>query len=92
MIFHKVIVVGASRGIGAAVAEHMTPQTKELIAVSRTRAKYGQWIQADVSTKTGIATIEDAVGDCALDALLYMGGTWETKAFTSEYSFENCSD
>ena len=92
MTFHKVMVVGASRGVGAAVAEHMTQQTKKLLAVSRTQAKYGQWIQADVSTKTGIATIKDAVGDSALDALLYMGGTWETKAFTSEYSFENCSD
>lgn len=28
----------------------------------------------------------------ALDALLYMGGTWETHAFTSQYSFEDCSD
>lgn len=92
MIFQKVIVVGASRGIGATVAEHMKPKTNELITVSRTPTKYGQWIQADVSTKTGIATIKDAVGDSALDALLYMGGTWETKAFTREYSFENCLD
>jgi 3-oxoacyl-[acyl-carrier protein] reductase len=27
-----------------------------------------------------------------LDALLYMGGTWETHAFTSQYSFKACSD
>lgn len=27
-----------------------------------------------------------------MDALLYMGGTWETNAFTNKYSFEDCSD
>ncbi len=90
--FHQVVIVGASRGVGAAVAEHMIPQTSRLIAVSRTPAQNGEWIEADVSTKTGIQKIKNAVGDSALDALLYMGGTWETKAFTSEYSFENCSD
>ena len=32
------------------------------------------------------------MGNSLLDALLYMGGTWETKAFTSQYSLEKCSD
>ena len=90
--FHQVVIVGASRGIGAAVAEHMILKTNRLITVSRTPAKIGQWIEADVSRKTGIEKIKNAVGDSALDALLYMGGTWETEAFTSKYSFENCSD
>lgn len=91
-LFQKVVVVGASRGVGAAVAEHIMPRTTELISVSRTFAKYGRWIQADVSTTKGIKTIKNAVGDSALDALLYMGGTWETNAFTTEYSFEDCSE
>lgn len=90
--FHQVLVVGASRGVGAAVAEHMILKTERLITVSRTPAKKGCWIEADVSTKTGIEKIQDAVGNSALDALLYMGGTWETKAFTNDYSFEKCSD
>jgi NAD(P)-dependent dehydrogenase (short-subunit alcohol dehydrogenase family) len=32
------------------------------------------------------------VGSDTLDGLLYMGGTWETDAFTSRYRFEDCSD
>ena len=90
--FDRVLVVGASRGIGAAVAQHMMPKTNKLISVSRTAAEYGDWIKADVSTKAGIKAIADAVGNSALDALLYMGGTWETNAFTSKYSLENCAD
>ena len=90
--FHKIVLTGASRGVGAATAEHIVPRTSKLITVSRTPAKYGTWIKADLSTKAGIEIVKDAVGDSALDALLYMGGTWETDAFTDKYSLENCSD
>jgi 3-oxoacyl-[acyl-carrier protein] reductase len=47
---------------------------------------------ADLSELTGITTVTEVVGDLPLDALLYMGGTWETHAFTSQYRFEDCSD
>ena len=89
--FHKVVVVGASRGVGAAVAEHVMPRTTELITVSRSPSSFGKWIEADISTKVGIETVNRAVANSPLDALLYMGGTWETNAFTNEYSFEQCS-
>ena len=89
--FNQIIVVGASRGVGAAVAEHILPRTKKLITVSRTTS-IADWIEADVSTKAGIVKISKAVGNSPLDALLYMGGTWESEAFTSNYSFEDCSD
>jgi 3-oxoacyl-[acyl-carrier protein] reductase len=90
--FQRVVIVGASRGVGAAVAEYLTSCTTELITVSRTPSKFGQWIEADISHKSGIDKVNRAVGDSALDALLYMGGTWETQAFTREYSFESCTD
>jgi 3-oxoacyl-[acyl-carrier protein] reductase len=40
----------------------------------------------------GVEIAAAAIGEDVLDALLYMGGTWETQAFTSQYSFEHCSD
>ncbi|MEM7593572.1 MAG: SDR family NAD(P)-dependent oxidoreductase, partial [Cyanobacteria bacterium P01_A01_bin.83] len=89
---YRAIVVGASRGIGAAVAQHIEPRTRKLLTVSRTSSSCGQWIQADVSTKSGIKRIQGAVANSHLDALLYMGGTWEKQAFTPQYSFEKCSD
>jgi 3-oxoacyl-[acyl-carrier protein] reductase len=49
-------------------------------------------VSADLSSLSGVESVVEAVGSDTLDALLYMGGTWETNAFTSQYSFENCSD
>ncbi len=91
-IFNNLIVVGASRGIGAAVAEHLVSRTNRLITVSRSPSTIGEWVKADISTKQGIEIVSNAVGDRVLDGLLYIGGTWEDKAFTQEYSFEKCSD
>ncbi|MGL5795120.1 MAG: SDR family NAD(P)-dependent oxidoreductase [Waterburya sp.] len=92
MLFKTIVVAGASRGIGLAVAEHLAPQTQRLVSVSRTPAAIGEWLQADLSELAGVEKVKNAIADDSLDALLYMGGTWETQAFTSRYSFENCSD
>lgn len=92
MSFKTILVAGASRGIGLAVAEHLIDQCDRLLAVSRTVAPVGEWVQADLSDLAGIETVVKAIGDDSLDALLYMGGTWETHAFTPQYRFEVCSD
>ncbi|MFM7426824.1 MAG: SDR family NAD(P)-dependent oxidoreductase [Elainella sp.] len=92
MTLKTAAVVGASRGIGLAVAEYFAPRLDRLISVSRTPAPVGEWVQADLSELSGVEAVANAVGNDALDALLYMGGTWETHAFTRQYSFEACSD
>ncbi|MBD2446088.1 SDR family NAD(P)-dependent oxidoreductase [Nostoc sp. FACHB-152] len=92
MSFKTILVAGASRGIGLAVAEHLVSQCDRLLAVSRTQAPFGEWLQVDLSDMAGVETVETAIADDCLDALLYMGGTWETHAFTSQYRFEDCSN
>lgn len=92
MSFKTILVAGASRGIGLAVAEHLASRTGRLLSVSRTEAAIGEWIQADLSNLSGVETVANAIAEDCLDALLYMGGTWETYAFTSQYRFEDCSD
>jgi 3-oxoacyl-[acyl-carrier protein] reductase len=92
MSFETILVAGASRGIGLAVAEHLVDRSDRLLAVARTPVPIGEWIQADLSELAGVATVATAIGGDRLDALLYMGGTWETHAFTSRYRFEDCTD
>jgi len=92
MSFKTILVAGASRGIGLAVAEHLIDQCDRLLAVSRTVAPVGAWVQADLSDLAGIETVVNVIRDDSLDALLYMGGTWETHAFTPQYRFEACAD
>jgi 3-oxoacyl-[acyl-carrier protein] reductase len=88
----KILVAGASRGIGLAVAEHLAPRSRRLLAISRTAPPFGEWVQADLSNLAGVEKVANVIGEDCLDTLLYMGGTWETSAFTSQYRFEDCSD
>lgn len=91
-MFNTALVAGASRGIGLAVASHFAPQSRRLLAVSRTSAPVGEWVSADLASLSGVEIVKKAVDSDVLDGLLYMGGTWETNAFTNQYSFQNCSD
>ncbi len=88
----NVAVIGGSRGIGEAVARHLTASGERVWSISRTASSYGEWVRADVSTLEGVNAVAEAVGEEALDSLLYLGGTWEEYAFTAAYSFSSCSD
>jgi 3-oxoacyl-[acyl-carrier protein] reductase len=84
----RVLIVGASRGIGAAAAAHFAPRVERLWSVSRTPPGHGEWIPADVSSDAGIDAVRAAIGGSPLDALLHLGGTWEAGAFTDDYRFD----
>jgi NAD(P)-dependent dehydrogenase (short-subunit alcohol dehydrogenase family) len=88
----KIVVVGASRGIGAAVARHFVQKGDCVISISRSQAIAGEWIQADISTSEGIKLVADTIDESVLDALLFMGGVWEDGAFTEQYDFMKSCD
>lgn len=91
----KYLLLGGSRGIGAATAEHLVAQGHEVLAVSRTPAKAGAWVEADLATDAGILAVIAAVEarmqadavQTGLDGLLFLGGVWEKGAFTETYDF-----
>ncbi|MEO1004672.1 MAG: SDR family NAD(P)-dependent oxidoreductase, partial [Cyanobacteria bacterium J06638_38] len=83
----QILVVGASRGIGAAVAKHFEQKGDRVFSVSRSQPVAGEWIQADISTSEGITLVADTLGESVLDAFLFMGGVWENEAFTEQYDF-----
>ncbi|MBW4533261.1 MAG: SDR family oxidoreductase [Pleurocapsa minor HA4230-MV1] len=88
----RIVVIGASRGIGAAVTQHFVQKGDYVVSVSRSQPVAGEWIQADISTPEGIKLVADTIGESKLDALLFMGGVWEDGAFTEQYNFMQSSD
>ena len=88
----RILVIGASRGIGAAVAQHFAQKGDYVVSVSRNQPIAGEWIQADISTSEGIKLVADTIGKSVLDALLFMGGVWEDGAFSEQYNFITSSD
>lgn len=81
------LVIGGSRGIGAAVAKKLEANGHQIFAVSRSRSQFETWIPADVTTDEGIESVLSYVGTTPLDGLLFMGGIWERNAFTEGYDF-----
>ena len=88
----QILVVGASRGIGAAVAKYFAQKGDRVFSVSRSQPVAGEWIQADISTSEGITLVADTLGESVLDAFLFMGGVWEDGAFTEQYDFFKSCD
>ena len=86
------LVVGASRGIGGAIAQYLQSQGHYLYSVSRSPAQAGKWLRADISTTAGIQKVVEAIGNTPVDALLYMGGLWEQNAFTDDFDFRASPD
>lgn len=92
LMIEQMLIVGGSRGIGLAAAEHYHPKVKNLICVSRTRSPFGRWIEADLALNSDLDRVSAAFKNQPLDALLYLGGIWEKNAFTADYDFANSSD
>ena len=92
MKYGRIVIFGGSSGIGLATAEHLKDKCEELITVSRRSSPVGKWIKTDLTKLNEISNLVKVLDKKPLDGLLYLGGTWETHAFTAEYSFENCSD
>ncbi|MEM9675883.1 MAG: SDR family NAD(P)-dependent oxidoreductase, partial [Bacteroidota bacterium] len=92
MNYGRIIIIGGSSGIGLAASEYLKDKCKELITLSRRPSPFGKWIKTDITNPIEIKNFIQEIGQKPIDGLLYLGGTWETNAFTDQYSFEECSD
>lgn len=92
MKYGRVILFGASSGIGLAVADYLSDKCQDLITISRRQTPHGRWIKTDLTDNNEIESLTDQIKGLPIDTILYLGGTWEKGAFTDEYNFETSTD
>lgn len=88
----RILVVGASKGLGRALVQGLGDAGDTLIGVSRGRPAWlpagGQWVEADLAQpRLASAAIHEAVAGQGLDVLIYNVGIWEARAFEEGYRF-----
>jgi 3-oxoacyl-[acyl-carrier protein] reductase len=85
-VSRRIVLTGASRGIGAAIAAHYVAQGDEVISLSRERAASGRWIACDLLDPSTFGQVTDEIGG-PVDALIHVAGIWEETAFSPSYDF-----
>ncbi|MCH4270701.1 SDR family NAD(P)-dependent oxidoreductase [Kerstersia gyiorum] len=96
----KLMVIGASRGLGRAFVEGLCDAGDTVIGVSRKRpgsvalpdAVHLEWIEADLSQPLEAARQIALAAPEGLDVLICNLGVWEEAAFTKDYRFLETTD
>lgn len=96
----KLMVVGASKGLGRAFVEGLCAAGDQVVGVSRARPNDLKlpdsicldWIEADLAVPLEAAMQIERQAPPELDVLIYNLGVWEEAAFTDEYKFLDDSD
>lgn len=92
----RIMVVGASKGLGRALVDGLGEAGDSLVGVSRSRPEglaprdgiALDWIEADLGEPLGaVQRIEQHVAETGLDTLIYNLGIWEDRAFADDYAF-----
>ncbi len=90
----KILITGASKGLGESFAKHLGRTDDVLYLVSRTRPSSldledgisRHWIEADLTAPNIHDKILAQVPE--LDVLIHNAATWESTAFSRNYQFE----
>ena len=93
----KILVIGASRGLGRAFVEGLAESADCIIGVSRKRPSHlaidaahlakVQWIEADLAQSQTAVPHVCAHTPEAIDAVICNIGIWEETAFSQDYDF-----
>ncbi|HEQ1703441.1 SDR family oxidoreductase [Stenotrophomonas sp. GD03701] len=96
----KLMVIGASRGLGRAFVEGLCQPGDTVVGVSRSRPREIQcpagvtlqWIEADLAQPTLAADHIATQAPADIDVLIHNLGIWEANAFSDDYAFLDESD
>ena len=90
------LIIGASKGLGDAFAKGvpLKGDTVWLIARSKpaslalTDGVIRHWLPIDMATQQGVSTLKQALGQQAIDVVIYNVGIWEERGFEDDYTFD----
>ncbi len=96
MTSRNFLIYGASRGIGGGFAAGLPKAGDHVWLVSRSQPEVldhqvdgvtYEWIAADLSQASSAELVAEAVGDTAIDVLIYNAGLWEKDGWTPAYDY-----
>ena len=94
----NLLIFGGSRGLGAAFSLGVPTSGDTVWIVSRGRPDLSGadgvrrlWIEADLAARAGDA-VARAIGQAAVDVVIYNAGIWEHNAFRPSYDFAAVDD
>jgi short-subunit dehydrogenase len=96
----KILIVGASKGLGKALVEGLAGADDMVIGISRNRPEDLQlqteakvdWISVDMSNSIQASNAIEKQAPTELDVIIYNLGIWEEAAFSNRYHFLKSSD
>lgn len=94
----RVLIVGASRGLGRALFDGLTLDGHEVIGVSRSvpadleSGHADRWITADFADPVAAAEAVSSETPGILDVVIYNLGIWEPTAFSDSYTYTEEED
>lgn len=96
----KLLIVGASKGLGKAFVEGLAGDDDTIIGISRNKPKNLQlqaqakvdWISVDMSNSIQAVDVIEQQAPTELDVIIYNLGIWEEGAFSASYNFLKSSD
>ena len=96
----KILIVGASKGLGRAFVEGLPDNNDSIIGISRNKPTGLQlkanvnldWIEVDLSDPIKATDIIEQQAPAELDVIIYNLGVWEELAFTGDYRYLQSSD
>lgn len=94
----NILIVGASRGVGAALAQAIPEPGDTAWLLSRSKPAYidsdtskveYRWLSADLTQDNTPTEIKAWLQDTPIDLMIYNAGIWESTAFSDNYRFED---
>lgn len=90
------LILGASRGLGAALVEGLPRKGDTVFGLSRSEPAWSRrkssikrtWIEADLAELGAVQNARRMIGKAPIDALIHVAGIWDESAFEAMHDDE----